>query len=53
MGHQGFETKRAESDAIGVLTRDSSVDVAAFVEVDVIERGIVPVCEEVGEALVG
>ena len=53
MGHQSFEPSRAETDVVWILAGLRGVDVAAFVEIDVGQRRIIPVCEEVGEALVG
>ena len=53
VSHQGFETGGSETDPVGVLTRLGGVDVTAFVQVDVDERGVKPAGEEIGEAVIG
>ena len=50
MCHQGLETSRSETDHIWILAWLSGVDMAAFVEINVKERRVEPVCEECSEA---
>ena len=53
MCHQGLETSRSETDHIWILAWLSGVDMAAFVEINVKERRVEPVCEECSEASIG
>lgn len=53
MGHDGFKTSGSKADSVRILAGFCGVNVAAFVEVKIDERGIEPTSEEFRKAVVG